>query len=424
MYYCQVFSEPLWNYYTSLNFNNIQQWRRILEPDIEPWFVLDLTSIRRSTHTGFLLDSVPVRLDDFSYDLPVSHIAQRPLDRRDASRLLTLSRQGPALADHLFTDLPCLLEGNELLILNNTRVSPARLFGRRAGVHAQPPSRSTRREHLTGKVEVFLTRRLGSDTWETLVRPGRKVQTGERVIFGEGELEAEVIFRGELGQRTLRFVSRDTRDVANHLERLGHVPLPPYIHRTDEESDRERYQTVFATQPGAIAAPTAGLHFTREILEEIRTRGVEICELTLEVGLGTFQPVHAENLEDHRMHTESYEIPPQTTQSINKARAANRPILAVGTTVVRALEDAALRAEQSGCSEVLLPGKADAQVFIYPGFRFRVVDGLLTNFHLPRSTLLALVCAFAGREEVLAAYRHAIKAGYRFYSYGDCMLVR
>jgi len=243
-----------------------------------------------------LLDSPLMRLDAFDYHLPPGQIAQRPLERRDASRLLELPRSKGSLSDHLFADLPNLLRGDELIVLNNTRVIPARLFGLRAGVHSQHPSRTTRHEHLTGKVEVFLTRQVDSQIWEALVRPGRKMQTGERVLFGEGELEAEVISRGELGVRTLRFVSRDTRAVSEHLERLGHVPLPPYIHRTDEDSDRERYQTVFAKQPGAIAAPTAGLHFTPKILEMIRARGVEICELTLDVGLGTFQPVHAETL--------------------------------------------------------------------------------------------------------------------------------
>ncbi len=371
-----------------------------------------------------LLDSLLMRLEDFDYSLPPAQIAQRPLDRRDASRLLELDRSQGTYSDRLFSDLPELLRGDELLVLNNTRVIPARLFGRRAGVHAQPPSRTTRREHLTGKVEVFLTRQHDSQTWEALVRPGRKMQTGERVLFGEGELEAEVISRGELGLRTLRFVSRDTRSVSENLERLGHVPLPPYIHRTDEGADRERYQTVFAKRPGAIAAPTAGLHFTPEILQKIRARGVEICEVTLEVGLGTFQPVHTETLEAHVMHSESYEISPESAQCIKEARAASRPVVAIGTTVVRALEAAALRAIEAGGGELLLPGKAEASLFIYPGFSFRVVDELLTNFHLPRSTLLALVCALAGRENVLAAYRHAVQAGYRFYSYGDCMLIR
>jgi len=298
------------------------------------------------------------------------------------------------------------------------------LFGRRVGVHAQRPSLATRAEHLTGEVEIFLTREIDSETWEALVRPGRKMQVGERILFGEGELEAEVLSRGPFGLRTLRFNSHDRSNVSSLLERLGHVPLPPYIERVDETSDRERYQTVFAKRPGAIAAPTAGLHFSREILEKIPALGVEICELTLHVGLGTFQPIHGETLESHMMHAESYEIPAQTADRIQAARGAGRPILAIGTTVVRALEDGARRAAESGSSNLVLAGNAEAQLFIVPGFRFRVVDGLLTNFHLPRSTLLALVCAFAGREHVLAAYKHAVEAGYRFYSYGDCMLIR
>jgi S-adenosylmethionine:tRNA ribosyltransferase-isomerase len=371
-----------------------------------------------------LLDFQPMRLEDLDYHLPASQIAQRPVDQRDASRLLEMDRSAGRLNDHHFRDLAELLRGDELVVLNNTRVIPARLFGRRAGVHAQPASPTSRPEHLTGRVEVFLTRQRDPETWEALVRPGRKMQTGERVLLGEGELEAQVISRGERGLRTLRFVSGDTRSVSEHLERLGHMPLPPYIRRKDEVSDRERYQTVFSREPGSIAAPTAGLHFTREILEKIHDRGVEIRELTLEVGLGTFQPVHTETLEDHVMHAESYDIPAETVEGIEQARAARRPILAVGTTVVRALEAAALRATECGSAGLLLPGKADARLFIYPGFHFRVVDALLTNFHLPRSTLLALVSAFAGREKVLGAYHHAVEAGYRFYSYGDCMLIR
>lgn len=365
-----------------------------------------------------------MQLDELDYELPPEQIAQRPPDRRDSSRLLLLTRSEGVLEDRLFTDLPELLRGDELLVLNNTRVIPARLLGRRAGFHAQQPSRTTRHEHLTGQVEVLLVRQLAGDIWEALVRPGRKMQTGEHVVFGDGELEAEVEARGELGARTLRFVSHDSRAVSEHLERLGHVPLPPYIHRVDEDLDRERYQTVFAKRPGAIAAPTAGLHFTQEILEKIRARGVEIGELTLEVGLGTFQPVHNETLENHVMHSEFYEIPVQTVEQIQKARSAGRPIFAVGTTVVRALEAAALRAAASGSQELLLPGKAEARLFIYPGFQFRVVDALLTNFHLPRSTLLALVSAFAGRAKILNAYRYAVRANYRFFSYGDCMYIR
>lgn len=365
-----------------------------------------------------------MRLDELDYQLPRGQIAQRPLDRRDASRLLLLDRRSGKFEDRHFLEFPDMLRGNELLVFNNARVIPARLFGRRAGVHSQVPSRATRVEHLTGKVEIFLTRQVDSETWEALVRPGRKMQTGERVLFGEGELEAEIIARGQLGLRTLRFVCHDTRAISQHLERLGHTPLPPYIERADETSDRERYQTVFAKRPGAIAAPTAGLHFSSEILERIRARGVETCELTLDVGLGTFQPIHGETLEGHVMQAESYEIPVEAAERIQAARAAGRPILAVGTTVVRALEDAALRAAESRSANLVLPGRAEARLFVVPGFRFRVVQGLLTNFHLPCSTLLALVCAFAGRKNVLAAYIHAVQTGYRFYSYGDCMLVR
>ncbi len=365
-----------------------------------------------------------MRVDELDYRLPQTQIAQRPLERREASRLLLLDRSSGDFGDRHFEELQNLLHGNELLVLNNARVIPARLFGRRSGIHSQPPSRATRSEHLTGRVEVFLTRQVDADTWEALVRPGRKMHVGERVLFGEGELEGEILARGELGLRTLRFVSHDQRSVAQHFERLGHIPLPPYIERADEAADRERYQTVFAKRPGAIAAPTAGLHFSPEILERIRARGVEICELTLDVGLGTFQPIHSETLEGHVMHAECYEIPDETADRLQVARTAQRPIVAVGTTVVRALEDAAARAVEGGSSNLVSPGKANARLFIVPGFQFRVVDALLTNFHLPRSTLLALVCAFAGRENILRAYEHAVAAGYRFYSYGDCMLIR
>jgi S-adenosylmethionine:tRNA ribosyltransferase-isomerase len=364
-----------------------------------------------------------MRLESLDYRLPHGQIAQRPLERRDASRLLLFDRRSGRLQDRRFRELPDLLAGNELLVVNNARVIPARLFGRRAGVRSEKPTRATRAEHLTGKVEVLLTRQVHEDAWEALVRPGRKMRLRERVRFGGGELEAEITARGDFGLRTLRFVSHDSRTVKEHFERLGHVPLPPYIERADETADRERYQTVFAKRPGAIAAPTAGLHFSEEILKRIRARGVELCELTLDVGLGTFQPVHGETLESHLMHQETYEIPGETAERIDRAHAAGRTVLAIGTTVVRALEDAALRAAEAGCSNTVLAGKAEAQLFITPGFYFRVVDALLTNFHLPRSTLLALVCAFAGRENVLAAYRHAVDAGYRFYSYGDCMLM-
>jgi S-adenosylmethionine:tRNA ribosyltransferase-isomerase len=371
-----------------------------------------------------LLDWVAVRLDELDYDLPPAQIAQRPLPRRDSSRLLAMDHATGKTADRMFADLPGLLRGDELLVLNNARVIPARLFGRRLGVFSGAPSRASRREHLSGTVEVFLARQVGRDEWEALVRPGRKMKTGERVVFGEGELEAEIIARGEFGLRTVRFTSCGPGQVSAQIERLGHVPLPPYIERKDEPTDRERYQTVFAKRPGAVAAPTAGLHFTPEVLSAIRARGVGLCELTLDVGLGSFQPIHSETLEGHVMHAESYEISELAAQQIQAAHSALRPIVAVGTTVVRALEDAALRAAEASSDTLVRPGKAEARLFIVPGFSFRVVNALLTNFHLPRSTLLALVCAFAGRERILAAYRHAVEAGYRFYSYGDCMLIR
>ena len=365
-----------------------------------------------------------MRVDAFDYHLPAELIAQRPAARREASRMLLLNRQSGAWEDRAFAELPALLRGDELVVLNDARVLPARLFGKRAGVHAQSPSRKTAREHLTGTVEVFLTRKVEFAIWEALVRPGRKMGVGERVLFGGGELEAEILARGELGLRTIRFRSHTDQSVEANIERLGHVPLPPYIDRPDESSDRERYQTVYAQQPGAVAAPTAGLHFTSEILQQIRDRGCDICEITLDVGLGTFQPIHTETLEEHKIHSEAYEIREEAAEEILRAKEEGRPVLAVGTTVVRALEDAADKAGAQGDTRRIPAGIAEASLFIFPGYTFRVVDSLLTNFHLPKSTLLALVSAFAGRESILAAYRHAVAERYRFYSYGDCMLIR
>jgi len=365
-----------------------------------------------------------MRVDDFDYNLPPDLIAQRPLDRRDASRLLVVDRATGRLEDAQFSKLPDFLTGSELIVFNNARVIPARLFGKRLGVHSQQPSRKTVREHLTGNVQVFLTRKLEEDVWESLVRPGKKMQVGERVQFGKGELEAEILSRGELGIRTVRFTSRNALSVEENLEQLGHVPLPPYIDRPDEAADRQRYQTVYARRPGAVAAPTAGLHFTPEILDKLKAKGCELCEVTLDVGLGTFQPVHTETLEEHKIHAEAYEISPEVAAKIREAKSDSRPILAIGTTVVRALEDAAARAAAAGQGTLPAAGRAEAEIFLLPGHNFRVVDKLLTNFHLPKSTLLALVSAFAGRENILQAYRHAVAERYRFYSYGDCMLIR
>jgi S-adenosylmethionine:tRNA ribosyltransferase-isomerase len=365
-----------------------------------------------------------MRVADFDFELPAEQIAQRPLERRDNSKLLLLGRGTGSYEDRLFADFPQLLGGDELIVVNNARVLPARLFGRRVGVFSQQPSQKTRAEHLRGRVEILLTRKLANDQWEALVHPGRKLPVGEKIFFGEDQLLAEICARGELGIRTLQFVSRNHQSVDQNIQRLGHVPLPPYIDRPDEIVDRERYQTVFAQKLGAVAAPTAGLHFTAEILQAIRARGCEICELTLDVGLGTFQPIHSETLEEHKIHTESYEITEQAAAKINQARKAKRAIVAIGTTVVRALEDSAQRLAKETEDSLVTPGPAEASIFITPGYRFRVVDMLLTNFHLPKSTLLALVSSFAGRENILQAYRHAVEQKYRFYSYGDCMFIR
>ncbi|MGB9009523.1 MAG: tRNA preQ1(34) S-adenosylmethionine ribosyltransferase-isomerase QueA, partial [Candidatus Acidiferrales bacterium] len=288
----------------------------------------------------------------------------------------------------------------------------------------EPPGAHSpaRHEHLQAPIEVLLVRQLEPDTWETLVRPGRKIPVGERIVFGEGEgeLEASVERRGDYGLRVLRFNSKNGFHEA--LDRLGHIPLPPYIKRGDEPLDRERYQTVYAKQGSAVAAPTAGLHFTPEILQRVRARGIEIAEVTLDVGLGTFEPVRTERLEDHKIHAETYEIPQSTVTAIDRAQREHRPILAIGTTVVRTLEDAAEKAAQQGVT--LQPGRAEANIFLYPGKPIRVVNQLLTNFHLPQSSLLALVATVAGRENILRAYEHAVQSEYRFYSYGDCMLIR
>jgi S-adenosylmethionine:tRNA ribosyltransferase-isomerase len=373
---------------------------------------------------------VSMNLDELNFDLPPERIAQRPLAARDASRMLLLDKTTGAWDDRHFREFPDLLRGDELIVLNNARVLPARLLGRRVGIHAEPPGihNPARHEHLKTPIEVLLVRQLSQDTWETLVRPGRKISVGEKIIFGEGkdesegELEALTESRGDYGLRVLRFSSKSGFHEA--LVRLGHIPLPPYIKRADEPADRERYQTIYARQGSAVAAPTAGLHFTPEILQRIHARNIEIAEITLDVGLGTFEPVRTQRLEDHKIHVESYEIPEATARAISRAQGDARPILAIGTTVVRALEDVAEKAASSNSSATLTPGKSEAAIFLYPGKPLRIINQLLTNFHLPQSSLLALVATLAGQENILRAYRHAVAAEYRFYSYGDCMLIR
>lgn len=359
------------------------------------------------------------RVDEFDYHLPPDLIAQRPLAERDASRLMLIDRAREIYSDHAFRELPALLKPGDLLVFNNTRVFPARLLGRRRGASAQPVGRNNPRvgEFLRGEVELLLTRNEGGDVWQGLVHPGRKVRVGETLIFGSGALEAEVIARGERGVRRVRLRARSGA-VDEQIERWGHVPLPPYLGRPDDEEDRRTYQTVYAKVPGAVAAPTAGLHFSPAVLEALAERGIETQEITLHVGPGTFRPVKVERVEDHTMDAEWFEISPAVAAAIQGAQDSGRRVVAVGTTCTRALEHVARR--NAGR---IVAAHGETNLFIVPGFKFQAISGLLTNFHLPRSTLLMLVCAFGGPELILSAYEHAIAEKYRFYSYGDCMLI-
>jgi S-adenosylmethionine:tRNA ribosyltransferase-isomerase len=363
--------------------------------------------------------------------------------------MLVVNRATGALRDSIFAEFPSLLNPGDLLVLNDTRVIPARLYARRMKKLGAPgPSRLGTWETTTGRVEVLLTEPVapqmlgapsiprssaewvgnhepqpesGENLWRALVHPGRKIRVGERLIFpshsGAIELEAEVLERNYFGQRLLRFKPVD--DFFAVLDRIGHTPLPPYIRRDDAVADRERYQTVYSRERGSVAAPTAGLHFTPQILDALTTRGVEIARLTLHVGLGTFAPLRVENLNEVRLHRERYSLSSATADAVNRAVAEGRRIVAVGTTVVRALEHCALQS----AGAPLQPHSGETEIFISPGFQFRLVGALLTNFHLPQSSLLMLVSAFAGREPVLAAYNHAVQQRYRFFSYGDCMFL-
>jgi S-adenosylmethionine:tRNA ribosyltransferase-isomerase len=342
-------------------------------------------------------------ISDFDFDLPDRLIAQHPLDQRDASRMLVLDRDKQNWTDRSFRDLPNFLRAGDLVVLNNTRVFPARLIGSR-----QPTG---------GRVELFLIREVEPGIWEALARPAKRLAVGSRVGFGSGRLIAEVIEELPEGRRRVRFESAEP--IAQAIEELGLTPLPPYIKRdeTAAPADRERYQTVYARSSGAIAAPTAGLHFTPEIFARVRAAGADLAEITLHVGYGTFEPVRVDDISEHRVAPESFEISVAVATQINRALNEGRRIIAIGTTTVRALESAC------GDEGKIVAGRGEANITIVPGYEFRVANALLTNFHLPRSSLLVLVSSLAGRDLVLAAYRHAVASDYRFYSYGDCMLI-
>lgn len=339
------------------------------------------------------------RLSDFDYDLPSAQVAQHPLPDRAASRLLVLGRVAGEIKHLRFRDLPSLIPAHDALVINTSRVVPARLHGKRE----------------TGTVaEILLVRDLADGTWLAMGHPGGKLKPGRRVTFGaDSAIEIVEVLGG--GLRRIRFVG--VLDAAATVAKYGAVPLPPYIRRAPTPEDRERYQTVYAAHEGSVAAPTAGLHFTPALLADIQTRRVRVAAIDLHVGPGTFKPVETEELSAHVMHPEAYEIPSGAAEIINKAKGVGRGVWGVGTTVVRALESAA---DERGAVRA---GTAETSLFIRPPFTFKVVDHLLTNFHLPRSTLLMLVCAFGGYEPVMAAYREAVREGYRFYSYGDAMLV-
>ncbi len=337
---------------------------------------------------------------DFYFDLPEELIAQDPLADRSGSRMLMLDKTDGRIEHHIFKEIVDYLRPGDCLVLNNTKVLPARLSGRR--------------ENTGGSIEVLLLKRKGDDVWETLVKPGRKAKPGTRILFGDGCLQAEVLDVVEDGNRLIRFSYEGIFEEV--LDRLGEMPLPPYI--THKLQDKNRYQTVYARYEGSAAAPTAGLHFTKELLQKIADKGVDIAYVTLHVGLGTFRPVKADNILEHHMHAEYYQVTEEAAEKINRAKASGGRVICVGTTSCRTVESAA------GDDGTLKAGCGNTEIFIYPGYRFKVLDCLITNFHLPESTLVMLVSALAGREQVLHAYEEAIRLKYRFFSFGDAMFIK
>ncbi|MBO4750374.1 MAG: tRNA preQ1(34) S-adenosylmethionine ribosyltransferase-isomerase QueA [Lachnospiraceae bacterium] len=340
-----------------------------------------------------------LKKSDFYFDLPQELIAQDPLEDRSASRLLHLDKATGDVSHHVFKEVPEFLRPGDCLVLNNTKVIPARLLGQREGTG--------------GHVEVLLLSRKENDVWETLVKPGKKCKPGTRLTFGDGILKAEVLETLEDGNRRIRFYYDGIWEEV--LDRLGEMPLPPYI--THKLKDKNRYQTVYAKYEGSAAAPTAGLHFTKDLLAQIEAQGIKIVYVTLHVGLGTFRPVKEENVLDHHMHSEWYQVTPEAANTINETKKNGGRVICVGTTSCRTIESAA---DENG---YVRAESRDTQIFIYPGYQFKVLDGLITNFHLPESTLVMLVSALAGREHVLAAYEEAIRERYRFFSFGDAMII-
>ena len=336
---------------------------------------------------------------EFDFDLPEDKIAQKPVEPRDSSKLMVLNRKEDSIEDKEFTDIIDYLEPGDVLVRNNTQVIPARLFGQKA--------------KTGGKVEFLLLTKVELDTWEVLVRPGKKVKQGTRVIFGDNDLEAVVKSRTDFGGRVVKFNYQGVFE--NILDKLGEMPLPPYIEAELEEADK--YQTVYAKVRGAAAAPTAGLHFTDSLLERIKAKGIEIADITLHVGLGTFRPVRADKVEEHEMHAEYYEVSKQTAKKVNQAKENGNKVVTVGTTSTRTLETVA---KQTGLVEA---DKGWTDIFIYPGYEFKAADGLITNFHLPKSTLIMMISAFYDKEKIMNAYQHAIDNDYRFYSFGDAMVI-
>ena len=337
---------------------------------------------------------------DFMYDLPERLIAQTPVEPRDSSRLMVCHREGGDIEHRIFHDIIDYLNPGDALVINETRVIPARLYGVK--------------EETGGAIEFLLLKRIDINTWQVILKPGRRAKPGARFTFGDGQLRAEILSVDEGGMRTVRFEYEGVFEEI--LDRLGEMPLPPYIHERLE--NRERYQTVYAKEEGSAAAPTAGLHFTPELLDRIRAKGVDVVPVLLHVGLGTFRPVKEEHIEDHEMHTEHWEITPEAADRINAARANGHRIVCVGTTSVRTLESA------STDDGIVHAGSGDTSIFLYPGYKYKAVDALITNFHLPGSTLVMLVSAFMGRENALSAYKEAVEKEYRFFSFGDAMFIR